>query len=293
LKIRPDTIIVNSPPLPVGLSGVILAKLVRARAIANVSDIWPLSALELGAIRKGWLYSLLEKIERWVYRLSDAVVCQSNETRQHVLERIPDKKTYLYRNLERISEYAHQYPAIGEQPVKIVYAGLLGVAQGVYDICRSIGFKEIGVEFHLYGHGNERSKIERYIADNPDCNVFLRDMVPKAELPKVLSQFHATIVPLRSNIHGAFPSKIYMAMSASLPVLFSGAGEGAAFVQESGIGWVSGPMNFAGLRENIQALSKMDSRDYEALRSRIKSLTTEQYDFEKQLARFVQFIDSI
>lgn len=64
LRIRPDTIIVNSPPLPVGFSGVFLAKILRANVITNVSDIWPLSALMLGAMRRGWFYSLLEKNRR-------------------------------------------------------------------------------------------------------------------------------------------------------------------------------------------------------------------------------------
>ena len=92
------------------------------------------------------------------------------------------------------------------------------------------------------GH-NERAKIDEYIAENPSCNIFLHDSVPKNEMPKVLAQFHATIVPLKSDIRGAFPSKIYMAIAASLPVLFCGSGEGAQFVRETvperdaGVSW--------------------------------------------------------
>ena len=44
--------------------GVVLAKILRARVITNISDIWPKSALELGAIQRGWVYSLLEKNRR-------------------------------------------------------------------------------------------------------------------------------------------------------------------------------------------------------------------------------------
>ena len=293
LRRRTRTIIVNTPPLPAGLSGVILAKLIRARVITNVSDVWPLSGLELGAIRKGWFYAILEWVERCVYRFSDAIVTQSEETRQHVLARTQGKKTFLYRNLLRTSEFSDKFPGIHERPTKIVYAGLLGVAQGVYEICKSIDFKEAGIELDLYGDGNEREKIERYIADHPDCNISMHGNVPQREIPRILTRFHATIVPLRRNIHGAFPSKIYMAISTSLPVLFCGSGEGALFVRDTGIGWVSDPGDYAGLRKNLELLARMDDRDYRALRNRIRELAASTYDLDDQLDRFVEFLGSV
>ncbi|MGA8206139.1 MAG: glycosyltransferase family 4 protein, partial [Woeseiaceae bacterium] len=74
---RPDTVILNSPPLPFALCGLMLARLVGAYSVMNISDIWPQSALDLGAIRKGRLYSMLERIEHYIYRKSDAVTAQS------------------------------------------------------------------------------------------------------------------------------------------------------------------------------------------------------------------------
>jgi len=289
LRIRPATIIVNSPPLPVGFSAVLLAKLLRASLITNVSDIWPLSALELGAIRRGLFYSLLERVELFIYRHSDAIMTQSEETRQHVLERYPEKRTFLYRNLDYVSKTIDTYPPIESKPVKIVYAGLLGVAQGVYDICDSVDFSRIGVEFHIFGDGNEKAKIAQLISERPDSNICMHEPVPKKEIPKVLAEYHATIIPLRSNIHGAFPSKIYMAMSASLPVLFCGGGEGARFVKDMGIGWVAGPADYAGLSKSIAELSSMKDREYESLRGHIKQLATNEFGLAEQLDRLVDF----
>ena len=98
---------------------------------------------------------------------------QSNETRQHVTKSHPDKRTFLYRNLDYASEFSDQYPTVGGQTTRIVYAGLLGVAQGVYEICSAVEFEKLGVEFHIYGDGNEKNMIEQYISDNPNTNVFL------------------------------------------------------------------------------------------------------------------------
>ena len=290
---RPEMVIVNSPPLPVGFSGFILSKMVRAQVIANISDIWPMSALELGAMRKGWFYSALERLENFIYRHSDAVMTQSIDTRDHVLERAPGKTTFLYRNLDYASPYVDEHPPISGQKLRIVYAGLLGVAQGVYGICVNLRLRDFGAELHIYGDGNEREKIEQFVLENPGCNIFLHDAVPKEKMPEVLSQFHTTIVPLTRDIKGAFPSKIYMAMSASLPVLFCGAGEGARFVREHGIGWVSDPRDYDSLNDQIKILARMPEGDYRSLRDHIKSLAADQFDLEDQLDRFVSLIGQI
>lgn len=293
LRNRPAVIIVNSPPLPVAITGIILAKIIRAHVITNVSDIWPSSALELGVIRRGVIYSLLEMIETLVYRYSDAIVSQSIETRQHVLERCPEMRTFLFRNLDYRSEFIDQVPIIEGQVPKLVYAGLLGVAQGIYEICQNVDFLHIGMEFHIYGDGNERSAIDQYITDNPGSNIFLHQAVSKNQMPEILAEFHATVIPLKTHIHGAFPSKIFMAISAGLPVIFCGSGESADFVQESGIGWVSAPRDYQGLTRNINALVTMTNSEYRKLRNMIRSLAISKYDLDDQLDRFVGFLESI
>jgi glycosyltransferase involved in cell wall biosynthesis len=290
MKTRPDTMIFNSPPLTLGLSSLILAKLLRARAIANISDIWPMSALALGAMRKGWLYNTLENVEHYIYRRSDAVMAQSKETQQHILDRLPEKITFLYRNLDYPSDFIDTYPTLQLQSVKIVYAGLFGVAQGVYDICKSIDFKRLGVEFHLYGDGPEKEAIVKYVTENPACNIFVHDAVPKSEISEILSKYHATIVPLITHIKGAFPSKLYMALSASLPVFYCGAGEGAQFVRDMNIGWVSEPGDYENLANQIKDLTSMPDADYRRLRSHISDLATNTFNFNDQLDRLVNFI---
>src|SRR5260370_8592962 len=46
-----DVIFVESPPLLIGLAVLVYGRLKRAPFIFNVSDIWPQSAVELGALR--------------------------------------------------------------------------------------------------------------------------------------------------------------------------------------------------------------------------------------------------
>ena len=88
-------------------------------------------------------------------------------------------------------------------------------------------------------------------------------------------------------------ARAFAPMAASLPVLFCGSGEGAQFVRELDIGWVTGPGDYQGVRKQIENLASMTERDYKLLRGRVKSLATSMFDFDDQLDRLINFIDSI
>lgn len=158
-----DCLIVESPPLTLGLTGYILSRMTGAKLVANISDLWPLSARELGAISDGVVYNILEKVEHFIYRKSQFCMGQSAEIVDYIASH-GAKDTYLFRNGVDPTRFSHNCESReSDGSFKIVYAGLLGFAQGVYDICRNVDFKSLGCEFHIYGAGGEQSDIESYL----------------------------------------------------------------------------------------------------------------------------------
>ena len=139
-----------------------------------------------------------------------------------------------------------------ESRVKLVYAGLLGFAQGIADICKSVNFAELGMEFHIYGAGGEQAEIENTIAENPSRGIYYHGVVSRQELPSKLKESNMTLIPLVKNIFGAVPSKIYESMAAGLPIMFVGGGEGAKIVKENNIGLVANSKDYKALEENIK-----------------------------------------
>lgn len=68
-KAKPtDVIICNSPPLFLGITGWLGAKLKRAKFVFNVADIWPESAVELGLVKNKTFIRMAEKLENFLYR---------------------------------------------------------------------------------------------------------------------------------------------------------------------------------------------------------------------------------
>ncbi|HMS64794.1 MAG TPA: glycosyltransferase family 4 protein, partial [Ignavibacteria bacterium] len=150
-KFKPDYLFVESPPLTLAMSGYILSIISGAKLIMNVSDIWPLSAKELGVIGDGFLYRQIEKLEKFLYRKSFLCTGQSEEIVSHICKSKTVKKPYLFRNGVDIKRFVVQKRSNYPGNLKIVYAGLLGVAQGIPDIAKNINFAELGAEFHIYG----------------------------------------------------------------------------------------------------------------------------------------------
>ncbi|MBX2926516.1 MAG: hypothetical protein KF852_01665 [Saprospiraceae bacterium] len=96
-RFRPAYLWVESPPLLLGLSGWILARCSGARLALNISDIWPLSAAELGALKKGSLfYRLLEGLERFLYRRCSTIL-RSFRSSCPFTARCPPKYTKPWR----------------------------------------------------------------------------------------------------------------------------------------------------------------------------------------------------
>ncbi|MBV6478573.1 MAG: hypothetical protein HGGPFJEG_01328 [Ignavibacteria bacterium] len=253
-KIKPEYVLAESPPLTLSFTGYLLSLFSKAKLIMNVSDVWPLTAKELGYINDGFAYRCIEKLEKFLYKKSFLCTGQSEEIISHI-KKYKKENTYLFRNGVDINRF--RQPSVKNKQnnnFKIVYAGLLGVAQGIYSIVKNTDFKSLGAELHIYGDGPEKVETAELISSNGGGNVYLHNSVGRNQIPELLDMYDCALIPLVKNIYGAVPSKIYEAMAAGLPVLFSGEGEGAEIILQNDSGLVSNAGDFRKLEENILKL---------------------------------------
>jgi len=197
----PKTVIIQSPPLLVAFTSVFFLRSKNRKLILNVSDLWPLAGLELGAFKKNWSYKLLEKIERFNYKHAHLVLGQSEEITTHVKGLFPDKETFLYRNYPDFNAPVPTHHVKTPEKLKMVYAGLLGIAQGIYKLCEVLDYSNI--QFHIYGAGAEQQAIETLIKNNPELDIVYHGEVSRTALHNVLSKYDFTIIPLLNRIYGS------------------------------------------------------------------------------------------
>lgn len=286
---KPDYIFTESPPLTLGLSGLMLAKMCGARHVMNVSDLWPLSAYKLGAISKGFIYNRLEGLEKFLYKNSFACTGQSQEIVTQLLES-GSRRAHLYRNGVNTERFDALDPKpAGNGKLRIVYAGLLGVAQGILDLCTHIDFAALNAELHIYGDGAEKEEIEKYLSENPAKGIYLHEPVKRNSVPGILAKYDITIIPLIMPIFGAIPSKIYEAMAAGLPIIFTGGGEGAQIIKQYELGWICEPSDFPAIAQTIQQVSLLDKNAMEQLQNNCRNAARDVFDREIQIQELNSF----
>lgn len=291
-RLKPDYLFTESPPLTLGLSGLLLAKLSGARHVMNISDLWPLTAYELGAISKGFAYDQLERVEHWLYRYSYACTGQSREIVNH-LSASGSRRTHLYRNGVDASRFAGLRKGAPRGPrgrLKVVYAGLLGVSQGILKLCENIDFAERNAEWHIYGDGVEKGQIASFLETARARGIFLHGSVPRDQLPSTIARYDAALVPLRKSVLGGVPSKIYEAMAAGLPIIYSGGGEGAEIVEENRVGWNCEPSNYGEIARRIAEVAVMSAGDLEAVKRNCLHAARNIFDRQKQIEQLDIFL---
>lgn len=286
-----DRVIVQSPPLPVANSALhLFKKLYKRITILNVSDLWPISAVELGAMKEGSsVHRWFCKLEKFNYKNADAIFGQSNVILEHVAGFPSSGKRFLYRNLQKF-----EMPRVSRRRngnLKIVYAGLLGVAQDILGIIQNIDLEAVGAELHLYGGGNQTESIQEYIKDSK--NIFYHGYVDKSLIASRIAENDVALIPLAVSILGAVPSKIFDTVPVGLPILFCGGGEGAAIVNEFGLGLVSPSGDYDALFKNIELFVKMSDEEYEAYSKRCIEAALSEFDFDKQMEKAYSFIQEL
>jgi len=285
LKKKPNLFIIQSPPIFVALSGLLMSKVVRSKSFLNVSDLWPLSGFELGLIKKGVFYSLLEKIELYNYKLADKIIGQSEETIAYIKKKV-SKECLVYRNVPFYEEFKI---AQKKKPFKIVYAGLLGYAQGILNICKQVNFKDLDVEFHIYGSGMEESAIIDFLKSN-NRNIFFHGKWDADKIKVEILKYDVALVSLVDKIYGAVPSKIFELMQLKIPVLFCGKGEGADIVRKEEIGLCVVPGDYKSLIKNIRTFKKMDTNSFNEYSKKCFNAHVNKFNLELEMIKLLNFI---
>ncbi|WP_139854203.1 glycosyltransferase family 4 protein [Aequorivita sinensis] len=284
-KKTPKKIFIQYSPVFVGFTAVCLGKIFSKKIILNISDLWPLAGLEMGILNKGFYYTLLLKIERYCYKKSDLIIGQSEEILQHISKLENKKPLFLYRNIPNF-----KVPKISDSPtskeVKIVYAGLLGVAQGIFEICEKITFPQ-NVSFHIYGAGPDAERLKSLQSKN----VYFYGEVDRAVLHIELEKYDIAFVPLTNRIYGSVPSKIFEYTRLGLPILYFAGGEGGKIVAKESLGWVIPVNNTKKLQEFINTISENELNTYP--KEIIQNTAVSVFNFEKQFKAFISAIETV
>jgi len=257
-----DAVIVESPPLFLAGAAIPYARLKRAALIVHVSDLWPESAVELGVLRSPAAIRSARALESRCYLRARAIVCPTEGIEQ-ILAARPDARGKVRRiapsvDLDRF-RLVDLVPESREgRPFRILYAGTLGLAQGVGTLLEAVELLRRDssgspVEAVVAGDGAEADALRSRLP----TGVRMPGSVPANQVPSLYANADAAVVLLRDRplFAGALPTKLLEAMAAARPVVLAARGEAARLVERAGAGLVVPPEDPAALAEALRRLA--------------------------------------
>lgn len=251
---KADFVLTESPPLFLGVAGFVLSRWKNARWIFNISDLWPESVVELGILKRESLsFKLSSALEKFLYQKAWLVTGQSRTILENIQIRFLGISTYHLPNGVDTKFFQPGDEQPKNKNFHVVYAGLHGLAQGLEQIL--LAAKKLhsakDIDFTFVGDGPEKKQLAQLAQDlNLNCIRFLEPVV-KEKIPAILRTADVLIIPLKIQLTGAVPSKLYEAMSMGKPVILIAGSEAAKIVNDAKCGVVVQPGDIDGLAEAI------------------------------------------
>lgn len=277
-----DVLLVETPPLLLTGAAVAYARAKRARLVLNVADLWPDSAVEMGTLSSQRAIAAAQRLERTAYREAAAIACPT-EGIFATLRGRPESaaKAALMRpavDLARFEFTAGDFaratarsksPAANGEPLRVLYAGTVGLAQGLgtlLDAAEEVERRReaaasngggLRLAVTIAGDGAEAPSLRSRLAAGGRGDVRMLGAVAAERIPALYAESDVAVVILRDLpiFEGALPTKLLEAMAAGRPVVLAARGEAARLVETERCGVVVPPEDPRALAEALTTLA--------------------------------------
>ena len=266
---KPDAVIGSSMHPFAALAGWWLARRYKAKFIFEVRDLWPQTAVDMGAMKKNSLPAkLLYAWEKFMYNKAEKIIVLLPYAKDYVASRgiSPEKVFWLPNgvNLERFDhpaplEEGSEVAEVFEQyrdKFKVVYTGAHGVPNGldvIVEAARLIQEKSENIHFILIGEGTEKSRLKEKTQSLELTNITFCEPIPKQAIPSALLAADCLVYSIPAfNIYryGVSLNKSFDYLASAKPVVMAGNPQNN-IVEEANAGIAVEPENPEALAEAI------------------------------------------
>ncbi len=239
-----DIVIASSPPLTIGILGLILSKIYKIPWIFDIRDIWPDVAVEAGMVKEdGIVDRLSKKLADYLYKQATYItpVTERKLTKIEKIDIHTSKISVVFNGVDfdlinNMKQKDWRSELGLENKFILSYAGLIGIAQGVNVIIETaIRLKlENNIHFLIVGEGIEKQKLQNRVKSLGLSNITFLPSQPKESIPSLLTTSDIALIPLVSDkLLDAVPSKLLEAWACKLPVILIAGGEAADIVSKA------------------------------------------------------------
>lgn len=304
---RPDVILVDSPPLFLGMSAIPMKWILGAKVVFNVADLFPEAAVAFGVITNPTVIKAATALEKSIYRHSDLITASTRSMAEHVRRIVPDKPVVVLTNGADMAALNAPHRECGEvrrefagdSSFIVGYAGLFGLQHGLETVIEAAAklAPHPEIVFLFFGDGPRKAAVMEKAAAMGLSNVKFYPPQPKQRIAEIISSFDVAVSPLRNlpMCRSILPMKMFEALGMGKPVICASPapGEAQTIIDESGGGIVTRPEDPQEMADAIMQLYRnpaqrlqMGAAAKEYI-SRFYNRATIAANFERLLANFV------
>lgn len=254
LFIKTDVIVATSPQFFVALSGRWLSFFKRKPWVMEVRDLWPESIKTVGAMKEGFLFRYLEKLELSLYRSARKVITVTDSFKLNLVERgISSAKISVVKNGANLELYdSSKRDDLLKKELNLKDKFVLGYI-GTHGLAHKLDFiincaqdvDDEQVHFLFVGSGATKKSIEQQAEKQKLQNVSFIDPIEKKDVWRYISILDAMIVPLKRSelFKTVIPSKIFETSAMEVPILLGVDGEARSIIDHYHAGLFFEPEN--------------------------------------------------
>lgn len=225
-----------SVPLTVGVAAIWIKKFYKVPFIFEVGDLWPEAPIQLGFINNAIIQKALYSLEKRIYRSAEAIVALSASIKEHIENKVANKKVYLITNLADCNFFLPETksPNLQEQlGVKgkfvVTYSGAVGIANGLdyFLECANASRKaELPIHFLLMGEGALRERLMRSAMQLGLSNLSFEDFGNRDRVKQIMNISDASFICYKNVpvLQTGSPNKFFDALAAGKLVVINFGG---------------------------------------------------------------------
>jgi len=266
-----DVVIGTSPQFFTVCAAYLVGFFKRKPWVFELRDIWPESIKTVGAIKGSKVINFLQKIEIFLYRKANAIICVTNSFKKYLADKgIDSNKIFVITNgvdSSRFTPRPKSETLINQLNLNdffvLGYIGTHGLAHHLETIIDSaekieIEYPDLKIKFIFLGDGASKKQVQDYALNKGISNVVFIDTVSKDEVVDFWSILDFSITHLKNTplFKSVIPSKIFESIAMGVPILHGVQGESADIIESEDVGVCFISENMEDLTSKILILVK-------------------------------------
>jgi glycosyltransferase involved in cell wall biosynthesis len=262
-----DVILVTSPPLFVGITAYVLAKIKRVPFVFEIRDLWPESAIDTGVLQNKAIIKFAYWFESFIYRKATLINVLTPAFRDKLINDkgvAPEKIIFIpnaadfslsEKLLKEFDVNAFRKTHNLEEKFVITYVGAHGVANHLIQVIEAAErLTDTNVLFLLIGDGMQKPYLQEETLKRNLTNIRFVDSVSKADVFKYIlaSDLGSSILKKVDTFKTVYSNKTFDYMSCKKPILMAIDGVSRALVEDAGCGVYVEPENTDDWEEKIR-----------------------------------------